>query len=312
MNAYNKAGSLIADNYAGGQKTYDYGYEGALLNVRKRGYDQVEGVNYAAHDQSSYIYRQDAAAFNGVLFQAITGSNGLENKIATYNHATGEFIASYSCPITHGSALSFSDEYYDSNDEFPLLYCTVETPTVLVRVLRVTRTSGSLVRTLKLVDEDLSRNIVVAVDCENHRMITSWNKGGHYGDITIGICHVITVWDLDTLTPTGNANEYKPKLLDQYEVPYIACQQGCCFLNGIMYILSSGDSTWRSQYNLHTAWVYCLDPYARRFVAILKGFDQATAEAENEAIVPRYNADDKQYDLEIIPLQGKSALIRFK
>lgn len=121
---------------------------------------------------------------------------------------------------------------------------------------------------------------------------------------------MITVWDLDTLTQTGNTNEYRPKMLDQFEVPFIACQQGCCFLNGIMYILSSGDATWRQRYNLHTAWVYCLDPYTRRFVAILKNFTTATAEAENEAIVERFNQETGMYDLELFPLRGTSAIIQ--
>ena len=310
MNAYDITGARIADDYAARMTGGAYSYQGEALDVTRHSYDELPGITYGAHDKSSYTYRQDAAVSGGVLFQAITGSNELEDMMATYDHATGEFIATFSCPIAHGSAMDFSDEKYADSDEFPLLYCTVESPTILVRVLRVTRTSGTLVRTLKLVDEDLVWNIVVSVDRENHRMITSWNKGGHYGDISIGICHVITVWDLDSLTPTGNTDEYKPKMLDQFEVPFIFCQQGCCYLNGIMYILSSGDATWRQQYSGHTAWIYCLDPNARRFVAVLKDFTTATAEAENEAIVPRFNAESGRYDLEMIPLRGSSAVVR--
>ena len=310
MHAYNKAGVMIADNYAEKLKSGTYFYDGKELDVRRHTYVETTGINYEAHNQSGYTYRQDAAEYNGVLFQAITGNDGLEDKVAVYNHLTGSFLSAFSCPISHGSSLCFSYEKYSSDDEFPLLYCTVESPTILVRVLRMTRNSGTLVRTLTLVDDPLVRNIVVSVDNDNHKMITSWNKGGHYADISIAKCHVITVWDLDTLEPTGNENEYRPKLVDQFEVPFIACQQGCCFLNGIMYILSSGDATFRSRYNLHTAWIYALDPYARRYTAILKSFTSSTAEAENEGIIARYNNDTGKYDLEMIPLRGTSAIIQ--
>lgn len=315
MNAYNMGGVVIADNYGHSRMDYAYGYNGAEPDVRRHGVNVADGIVYEAHDRSSggtqgYWARQGAAVANGVLFQGIAGTN-LGDMVALYNHTTGAFIATVPCPVGHGSTMSFSEEYYDSGDEFPLLYAR---GSGAINAIRMTRSTGTVIRKL-LTDGTDHNSDQLVVDPVNRRIITSVTKfTGDWAGVQEGERQVISVFDMEDLTPTGNANEYTMAKIDQYEMPVIQANQGMCFLNGLVYILSSADSTYRQQYGIHTAWLYVLDPYARQYRAILKSFPQDVAEAENEAVVPRYNAETGQYDLELISVHqsARSALIRVR
>ena len=315
MNAYDKSGAVIADNYGRSLMDYTYTYDGGAPDTRKHGYNVAQGIVYAAHDRSSggtqgYWARQGAAVSNGVLFQGISGTN-LGDMLALYNHATGAFIATVSCPVGHGSTMSFSDEYYASGDEFPLLYAWSGGA---INAIRMTRSSGTAVRRLLRDGTDKNTDQFV-VDPANRRIITSVTKiSGDWAGAQAGDRQIITVYDMDDLTPTENADEYTMAKIDQYELPVIQANQGMCFLNGLVYILSSADTVYRTQYGLHTAWLYVLDPYARRYQAIFKAFPQDVAEAENEAVVPRYNSATGLYDLELITVHqsARSALVQLR
>lgn len=315
MNAYNMGGAVIADNYGHSLMDYAYGYNGAEPDVRRHGVNVADGIVYEAHDRSSggtqgYWARQGAAVAGEVLFQGISGTN-LGDMLALYNHDTGAFIATVACPVGHGSTLSFSDEYYDGADEFPLLYARGTDKAI--NAIRMTRSSGTVVRRLLRDGADKDTDQFV-VDPVNRRIITSVTKvSGDWPGVQEGDRQVFTVYDMDDLTPTENENEYTMERLDQFELPVVQANQGMCFLNGLVYILSSADSTYRQQYGIHTAWLYVLDPYARQYRAILKSFPQDVAEAENEAVVPRYNAETGLYDMEFISVyqSAKSRLIQF-
>ena len=225
-------------------------------------YDESGGIVFTKTDYSTYQKTQFLSAgisstqgfdiYNGVIFQFVTPTSA-GNKMTTVNTSTESIIASQiSCASDHGDSASFSDEFYESDDSFPLLYVTADTNPAKVYVNRVTTTSSQLVKTLSFPLDKAGYYAALCLDVENSiAYMVGYSKKNYQTDDSGTNKTVISKWDLSSLAENQDGS-FTPAFLSRIERPFIYVMQGQQFHDGMLWIASGG-----SNYN---GYVYALDP----------------------------------------------------
>ena len=155
------------------------------------------------------------------------------------------------CKADHGDSATFSDEFYNVSDEFPLLYVTADTTPALIYVDRINRSSSSLIRTLKF-PASAGYYGAGAFDFQNNICwLLAYSKNNYQTDDGGTNKTVVSKWDLSNLTDNGDST-YTPAFIEQYERDFIYVMQGLTYHDGIIWI-SSG-------YPGHNAYVYGMNP----------------------------------------------------
>lgn len=209
-------------------------------------------------DYSSYtttdLFTYVANGFNGFdTHNGIIAQLMANNKLYLFNLRDGTTIATaISITCAHGDSATFSSEYYAGGDEFPLLYCTADTTPAIIYINRITRSSATLVKTLKF-SQVAGYYGAGAFDFENSLCyIVSYKENSYTSDNGGTNKTLVTVWDLNTLNDNGDGT-YMPRYISSFECPFIYVMQGLQFFDGYIWI-SSGYNNKGNQY------VYALNP----------------------------------------------------
>ena len=246
-------------NVNGNELALLYGKNGTIINAA---YDKSGNVVYNGQplplDYTSYtitdLYTCVANGINGfdthgnVIAQLIAN-----DKLYLFNLENGSTIASsISITSSHGDSATFSNDYYSNSDEFPLLYCTADTTPAVIYINRITRSTTTLIKTLKF-PQSAGYYGAGAFDFENEICyVVAYKENNYLSDNGGSNKTVVTAWDLSSLTDNGDGT-YVPSYISSFECPFIYVMQGLQFFDGYIWI-SSGYNNGSSQY------VYALNP----------------------------------------------------
>lgn len=208
-----------------------YFYAGNVFPYKKHGYN-VQWLFSKVQPQNTSVIMNGGAVFNGKIFQVYNA-----DVMQVYDLASGSLLHEFACKCDHGDCVSFSDEYYDESDTYPLLYCSADTTPAKIYVNRVTETSSTLVRTLvfpssagyyvgQVIDTKTNTIYIIAYTNQNYQTDANDNKVK------------ITAWDLSALTDNGD-DTYTPAFKSEKEIPFIYCCQDQTLFNGMILIISS-------------------------------------------------------------------------
>lgn len=282
MGIYNIYGVTVTDIYnaSGGLLGYAYDVDQELLC----------GVEYDQYTVDSYCsvslgQMQGFDIYSGVIFQYRANSS-IHDVMCTIDVATSSIIQNnIPCVSAHGDSASFSREFYNDNDEFPLIYVSADTtPTVYVN--RVTRTSSALIKTFSFPIAYTGYSCSHAYDEDEKIMyILGYTEDDYLSDDGGNNKTLVSIWDMDDLTDNGDGT-YTPAFISSYEIPFIYCMQGLQFKDDMIWV-SSG-------YVSHAGYVYALKPDGG---AILHTIDlETTTEVEGIAFI-----NDREL---VVSLQG--------
>lgn len=89
--------------------------------------------NILTMEYENPLTSQDIEYFGNYLFVAFSG----DNIIRVYDINTNQLVTSLNVETQHGTAMQFSNDYYNENDEFPLLYvgCWTDNTINVVRII---------------------------------------------------------------------------------------------------------------------------------------------------------------------------------
>lgn len=183
-------------------------------------------------DDESKMGEQGASAFGDYLFQFLSH----EKAVYIYNLKTKSFeeYVTYDLDRTsHCTNASFSNVYYDPNDEFPLLYVSGSNISIYnyVQVFRVEKNNGfklTHIQEIILPQSSKKNNLYwqnVVMDNENNFMyVYASTNGAQIAKFNIPDYKQPKV----TLTDDD--------ILDQYSFETFRAQQGAVIKNGFLYV----------------------------------------------------------------------------
>ena len=178
---------------------------------------------------------QGMAIYNNILFQFMDS-----NLVSLYNLGNfGEYLGSFAITCGHGNTASFSTEFQNSADEFPLVYVSDINGKVYVN--KITRSSATLVKTLWFPSSTFGYAPQLALDNANNICYIVAKTEDTETSSTLKI----TKCNLASLTQNGDGT-YTPAVVETYTItPGSVWQilQGVKYLNGHVYIASGGAST---------------------------------------------------------------------
>lgn len=253
MSVYNLNGNVLSALYFkdGSEISEAYDITGNVIFD-----DYISPVDYDNYTvQSLYSISiancQGIAINNDVLFQ-FRGGGGVSNNLNLFNFSNGEDIIRGMAVVSdHGDSATFSQEYYDEGDEFPLLYVTADTTPAKIYINRVTRSSATLIKTL-IFPQSAGYYGAGAFDWDNNICyLLAYKKNNYQTDDSGTNTTVVSKWDLSNLKDNGDGT-YTPAFISQYERPFIYVMQGLAYHDRMIWI-SSG-------YNGSTSYIYAMNP----------------------------------------------------
>lgn len=240
MAIYNSSGESLTVCYdsAGNELNIAYDASGNVI------YQAVEPeppvpdyTNFTISDfMSVFFYNAQAFDIYGTTLFQFRGETDLLNIYNTTN-ATA-YKSNLSVTSGHGNSASFSDEFYNPVDSFPLIYVSANTANPpLVYVNRVTLTTAELVKTLKFpaFDEtgywadavfDWDADIAYTLGYSEDNITTDDD-----GNNTV----IVTKWDMSNLTDNGDGT-YSPAFISRYERDFIYVMQGKQYRDGLIWM----------------------------------------------------------------------------
>ena len=253
MAVYNKSGETLTSVFDSEGSSVISAYDIDGNNVYS---SSPFPLNYDDYTMSS-LYNisvrncQGIAVHNDVLFQ-FRGGGGISDTLCLYSFINGGAVAlNMSITSDHGDSATFSDEYYSSSDEFPLIYVTADTTPAKIYVNRVTRSSATLVKTLKF-PQSAGYYGAGAFDWDNAICyLLAYKKNNYQTDDSGTNTTIVSKWDISNLTDNGDGT-YTPAFIDQYERAFIYVMQGLAYHDGMVWI-SSG-------YSGSTSYIYAMNP----------------------------------------------------
>lgn len=231
---------------------------------------------------------QGFAIYNDLIFQMCA------DDYCIVKNLRGENISSFAITCGHGNSACFSGEFYDSSDEFPLLYVSDITGDVFVN--RVTRTSATLIKTLYFdpatfgYTPQLAINFKQYLSTRNYAYVIGGNNSTppYYPitGVTISLC------DLSDLTQSGT--KYIPAVLETFNInltgDYIVLQGVKCLHDKIYLTSGAYDTTVNSI-------IYIIDPSQRTVENTLADFPNEFSVHELEDIDFIINPVVNTYDI---------------
>ena len=178
---------------------------------------------------------QGFAIYSNFLFQFMA-----DDLVRLYDiNDMGALIGDVATKCGHGNSAVFSDTFYDSSDEFPLVYVSDIDGNVYVN--RITRTSSELIRTLYFNPATFAYTPQLALDKASN---ICYVVGKIANDVYVTDGLKITKCDLSNLTDNGDGT-YTPAIIETYNItPGSIYQvlQGVKYLNGCLYLCSGSGS----------------------------------------------------------------------
>lgn len=198
------------------------------------------------YDYDDYTISSVLFSLSGGNFQGFAVHNGIiaqfqtDDKIRLYS-VTGETIASQMyCRSYHGNSAFFTDDYYDEEDEFPLLVVMGSYTNQWVN--RISRTGCERLKTIYIPTtvEMGGYKLGNAYDATTKRMYTFGYSQENYTDSAGGTNKLLlATWDYSNLIDNGD-DTYTPTLISVVERDFVKCVQGCNFHDGLIWACSTG------------------------------------------------------------------------
>ena len=250
MPIYDKDGRRLFHAYdlTGNELLKTYDKDGVEIQIGEVDYDNY---SYTQYCKVTLGQMQGFDIYAGVIFQYRANSS-INNIMCTIDAENSSIIQNnISCVSAHGDSASFSKEFYNENDEFPLIYVTADTtPTIYVN--RVTETTSQLIRTYEFPIAKTGYSVSHAYDEDNKIMyMLGYTEQNYLSDNGGSNKTLVSLWDMDNLTDNGDGT-FTPDFIRSYEIPFIYCMQGQQFKDGMIWT-SSG-------YVNHAGYVYALKP----------------------------------------------------
>lgn len=200
-------------------------------------YTNYTVTNYLT--ESALRNMQGFDIYDGVLFQFRADSSSVHDLMNTYSTESGDVLATgISITSAHGDSASFSDDFYDPADRFPLLYVTSDATPALIYVNRVTTTSASLVRTLKFPTAQAGYYAAAALDADNNIIyLVGYTENSAVDSNNGSNKMLVSKWDLTNLTDNGDGT-YTPEFVSSYQRSFIYVTQGQQYRNGVIWMTS--------------------------------------------------------------------------
>lgn len=190
--------------------------------------------------------------YNGIIFQFMA-NNSISNRMATINASTSTILNNNISAVSdHGDSASFSAEFYDSADEYPLLYVTADTNPAKVYINRVTPSSSQLIKTLSFPIDKAGYYSALCLDTANNiAYMVGYSEQNYLTDGGGTNKTVISKWDLSNLTENQDGS-FTPEYISGIQRPFIYVMQGQQYHDGMLWISSGGTNV--------RGYVYALDP----------------------------------------------------
>ena len=271
-----------------------YNYAGVNLDMQyKHGYD----IEAYTPIPNGYRGMQGMAIYGSYIFSFATTSGGT---LRIFNKTTGDLVTEHIVGTSHGGSCSFSNEFYDSNDDFPLLYVSTD----------YSGNDGNQIKVLRIQDI----NTVTSV--KNYHFNVS-DMGYHPEqcyDFKTGLCYsfgytqnsysdstnnetVVSVYNMKKEVAITGGSGVSLELVDRYTIPFVYCIQSCRFLNGYCYMPSSYQS------NVQASNILVFDPNRKTFVADFPSLP-TPLRGEIESLDFIENTTTSKYDM-IVAVSGE-------
>lgn len=254
MGIYDVNGNPLSSVYdvSGNELQTAYDVEGNLIYTKDVDYTDYTITSYCSVSLSP---TQGFDIYNGIIFQFLANNSNISDRMATVNAQSSSVINSnISATSGHGDVATFSSEFYDENDTYPLIYVSSDSNPTNIYVNRVTTSSSQLVKTLYFPNiAQTGYNTGHAYDEENQIMyILGYTMANSWGSDQGGENKVlVSKWDMTDLTDNGDGS-YTPAFISSYERPFIYVMQGQQWQDGMIWIASGGTDV--------EGYVYALDP----------------------------------------------------
>ena len=224
-------------------KEYTYSVEGEYINTQRQGYN---AERLAFNQPSAIGATQGMAIYNGVIFQCYA-----DGSCKRVDLDTGTLINTFALGAGHAGSVSFSSEFYEETDEFPLLYISDFDLQITTYVFRVSRTEFTLLKTYAVPTDVAGYQ---GFSCVNKADGTLWTMGNTIASYVSGTKFILANWDLTTATEQDGV--YTPTLIKKAEIPWHQYSQFLqCFNNQIFTGFGARDSSKPASYTDTVFWV---------------------------------------------------------
>lgn len=226
---------------------------------------------------------QDIDIFGDYMFVAFSETE----QIKVYSLLDYSLLAAMNVETIHGSSIQFSDEYYDANDDYPLLYSGGWSDN-RINVIRITESNGTwtanVIRTI-YIPTAYGYYASPNIDKDNNILYTYAHSNASIPNTDQMI---ISSWDLNNLTDNGDGT-YTPQLLDYCNSPSVGTYQGHKYYGGRIYLTSAKSSAPFNQK------VFAIDCGSGEIVTTIDMSNILTT--ETEGLCYRINGDDIEWYL---------------
>ena len=277
---YSKNGASLNSAYGVARNSLDLAYSKNGEIVFRKNTD----VDYSSYSISNFCsasisQMQGFDIFSGYIFQFRANSSTVSNIMCTINSQTSSIIQNnITAASDHGDSASFSNEYYEQGDDFPLLYVTADTNPAKVYINRVTTTTSDLVKTLSFPLMGTGYYAALCLDSENAiAYMVGYSEQNYQTDDGGNNKTVISKWDLTDLTLNQDGS-YTPAFISVIERPFIYVMQGQQFFDGMLWIASG--------YVGQRGYIYALDPATGDLLYTVD--TETTTEVEGLAFISDY------------------------
>lgn len=229
-------------------KDYTYKVDGAKIDVTAQGMNAAR-LSYNPPTGENNSAQQSIAYYNGVIFQFYA-----DGKCKLINFETGDIINTLEVGTGHQASASFSSEFYNPTDEFPILYVCDMLNNNYVHVYRVSRTDCTLIKTYTLPYTDAGYYQAACINKQTDTLYcVGYSLNSYVGDGE-GNSIIVSAWDLSSATEQDGV--YTPTLTKKVVLPwkkYLQFSQ--CLNNQIFVGFGAVDSTQPASLTDTVIWV---------------------------------------------------------
>ena len=271
---------------------YPQTYSGEKIHTASYGFKTVKS---SAIPSAMTQAVQGAAIYGNYMF--ITGND----KVSCIN-MPGLTIATANMSVTtgHGNGAGFSNQFYDSDDSFPLLYTCASHwaggSNPVVYALRVTTSSATLVKTIKCANflgyystGTVSGHLLYILGFTQNSTEAGSGNRLHCG-----------IFDLDVLTDNGD-DTYSPELVKDFYLDYMSVLQGCSVFDGRFWVERYNETS-------HKTDVLGIDPVTEKIVTNVSGIGSK----ESEGIDWYFDSDKGIYQMVVVYNGGDTQFFEFE
>lgn len=272
---YVNALTVIPERFTREVNKYPYTVNGDAIETKPTKYfmesTNIQPTSYSSLSAGAF---QGLGYNNGVLFQFYS-----DDVVELLDFNTGSVIADLTVGTGHGNTIGFLNSYYSVSDEFPTAIVSDSQSSPVAYHVRITRSSATILKTIKFSAEQAGYYANVMVDALNDILYTVGYTENSYTDNTSGNNKMIFAkWDWSNLTVNGDSS-VTPQFIESFTTPFMTTMQGPTFYNGKLYVVSSKASS----SNADTK-VYVVDPIGKRICSVLTNFVDNIKNIETENI----------------------------